>query len=111
MKIQINIDAPTIEHVEAELRRVLDNMRHNGKCVFVREDKSEFCTTSINIIDGFVKPYGIGVEVEENGDVVMIQYCDTEEEAQKVMKDYPGSDIYEFDPSYSEPITPEYIDI
>ncbi len=111
MKIQITIDAPTLEHVEAELRRSLDNIRHNGKCVFFREDKSEFCTTTINIVDGFLKPYGIGIEAEEDGDVLMIQYCDTSEEAYGLMKKYPGSDIYEFDPSYSEPITPEYIDI
>lgn len=111
MKIQFNIEAPTLEHIEAELRKIIDNMRHNGKCCFVKEDKSEFCTTSINIIDGDLKPYGIGIEVEEDGDVIMIQYCDTDEEAKKVIKDYPGSDVYEFYPRYRTPITPEYIDI
>lgn len=107
MKIQIEIEAPTLLLVESELKEVLDNMRIiPGKFTFLKENISEFSTTRINILDGGLKPFMVGIDEapegspEEGMSVQPIQYCSTEEYAQKLTNKYPGSDVYDFSQHY-----------
>ena len=102
MKLKIEIDVPTASMIEAELRKVLDNLnRDSGKVTFLAVDQTEFTNTTITVTDSNNQPYMVGIDpapensTEEGMNIQVIKYCSTEKEAHEVVERHPNSDIYD----------------